>query len=154
MKALLKVLLFHFIVTVTWNGTSITGPVLIYQDELVVDNRASPTATPTRDGTLICTSRDQHSVNWHVPDRVSSATDDFRQIRTESGVTPSVSRLSALREDVSRDDDVTNGLWTCRLNEEFSTSIPVGIYGRGGGEWLAMISYWPCMHSYKICSNL
>ena len=48
----------------TWNGTSITGPVLIYQDELVVDDRTSPTATPTRNGTLICTSQDQHRVGW------------------------------------------------------------------------------------------
>ena len=125
--------------TVTWNGASITGPVLIYQDELVVDNRASPTATPTRNGTLTCTSQDQHRVGWHLPGATSireDGTGDFRQIRTGSGVTPSVSRLSVNSEDVSRDDATTNGLWTCRLNGEFSepTPIPVGIYGRGGGE--------------------
>ena len=67
-----------------------------------------------------------------------SATGDFRQIRTGSGVTPSVSRLSVNRENISRDDDISNGLWTCRLNERFyvPTPIPVGIYGRGEGEWL------------------
>ena len=130
-------LLHNIVVTVTWNGTSITGPVLIYQDELVVDNRASPTATPTRSGTLKCTSQDQQRVGWHLPDGTSiceDGTGDFRQIRIGSGVTPSVSRLSVNREDVSRDDDSTNGLWTCRLNGESSVSIPVGIYERGGGE--------------------
>ena len=119
----------------TWNGTNITGPVLIYQDELVVDDHA----TPTRNGTLTCTSQDQHRVGWHLPGGTAiheDATGDFRQIRTGSGVTPSVSRLSADREDVSRDDATTNGLWTCRLNGNATvpTSIPVGIYGRGRGE--------------------
>ena len=32
-------LLIFYIVIVTWNGTTITGPELIYQDELVSDNR-------------------------------------------------------------------------------------------------------------------
>ena len=30
-----------FTVTVTWNGTTITGPVLIFQDELVRDDRTN-----------------------------------------------------------------------------------------------------------------
>ena len=120
----------------TWNGTSITGPVLIYQDELIVDNRTSHTATPTSNGTLICTSQDQHRVGWHLPGGTKireDGTGDFRQIRTGSGVAPSVSRLSVNREDVSRDDAVTNGLWTCRLNGSpgIPPSIPVGMYGRG-----------------------
>ena len=123
----------------TWNGTNITGPVLIYQDELVVDDRASPTATPTRNGTLMCTSQDQHRVGWHDPKGSSifeNSTSDFRQIRTDSGVTPSVSILSANTEDVSINITATNGLWICRLNESSSvpTPIPVGIYGRGGSE--------------------
>ena len=70
---------------VTWNGTSITDPVLIYQDKLVVDDHAS---TPTR-GTLICTSQDQHRVGWHNArgsSLLEDGTDDFRQIRTGSQV--------------------------------------------------------------------
>ena len=31
-------------------------------------------------------------------------------------MTPSVSRLSVNEEDVSRHNNTTNGLWTCRLN--------------------------------------
>ena len=123
----------------TWNGTNITGPVLIYQDELVVDDRASPTATPTRNGTLTCTSQDQHRVGWHNAGGSSlleGVTAVLRQIRTGSGVTPSVSRLSVTIEGISDDDDSNNGLWTCRLNGESGvpTPIPVGIYSRGGGE--------------------
>ena len=51
-------------------------------------------------------------------------------------MTPSVSRLSVNSEDVSHDGAATNGLWMCRLNRESSvpTPIPVGIYGREGGE--------------------
>ena len=124
--------------TVTWNGTSITGPVLIYQDELVVDDSTSPTATPTRNGILECTSQNQHRVGWHLPRAGlisdNAATGDFRQIRTGPGVTPSVSRLSVGREDVSSNDATDNGLWTCRLNGAFNGSFPVGIYSRGGGE--------------------
>ena len=121
--------------TVTWNGTAITGPVLIYQDELVVDNRADPEASPVRDGTLICRSEDQVQVGWHLPGGrgVFQFSGDFRQTKTDSTATPSVSRLSVSSEDVSRDDYQTNGLWTCRLNGHATTPTPVavGIYGRG-----------------------
>ena len=125
----------------TLNGTRITGPVLIYQDELVVDNRTSPTATPTRNGTLICTSQDQHRVGWHLTNGgnvCDHETGDpvFRQIRTKSGVTPSVSRLSVKRENVFSNASIVNGLLSCQLNGESSvpTPIPVGIYNRIGGE--------------------
>ena len=123
----------------TWNGTSITGPVLIYQDELVVDDSASPTATRIRNGILICTSQDQHRVGWHNVQGNSifeDETHDFKQTRTGSGVTPSVSRLSVNEEYISRPEAVANGLWTCRLNGSASVPapIPVGIYDREGGE--------------------
>ena len=120
-------------VTVTWNGTSITGPVLIYQDELVVDNS---TDTTTTNGTLLCTSQDQAGVDWYSPAGVSiSGTGNFRQINLKTD-SESVSRLSANREDVSNDGDGANGLWTCRLNGSAPIPIPVGIYSRGGGECL------------------
>ena len=135
-----------------WNGTNITGPVLIYHDELVVDDRASPTATPTMNGTLICTSQDQARVGWHIARgsliHEDEITGDFRQTRTGSGVTPSVSRLSVNGENVSRDDDGANGLWTCRLNGDccapFPFPVAVGLYGRGGGELLrVLVAYVP-----------
>ena len=50
-----------FTVTVTWNGTTITGPVLIFQDELVIDDRTNVLATPM-EGTVICRSENQAQV--------------------------------------------------------------------------------------------
>ena len=125
-----------FTVTVTWNGTTITGPVLIFQDELVRDDRTHVLATPVG-GTVICRSENQAQVGWHFangPLLQSSATNHFRQRRTSSSATPSVSRLTTNRPDEALTSAEANGLWTCRLNAGFGTVVPVGIYARGGGE--------------------
>ena len=80
-----------FTVTVRWNGTTITGPVLIFQDELVRDDRANVGATPV-DGTLICRSENQATVGWHFATGVyvsqTSTTNHFRQRRTYTSATP------------------------------------------------------------------
>ena len=123
--------------TVTWNGTTITGPVLIFQDELVRDDSTNVLATP-RGGTVICRSENQAQVGWHFANGVllstDSATNHFRQRRTSTSATPSVSRLTTNRPDEALTNAAANGLWTCRLNGGFSTAVPVGIYARGGGE--------------------
>ena len=126
-----------YTVTVTWNGTTITGPVLIFQDELVRDDRTIVLATPM-DGTLRCRCDNQAQVGWHfasgalVP--TASTTNHFRQRRTSSSATPSVSRLTTNRPDEALTSAAANGLWTCRLNGGIGTAVPVGIYARGGGE--------------------
>ena len=126
-----------FTVTVTWNGTNITGPVLIFQDELVRDDRTDVLATP-RDGTVICRSENQVQVGWHLADgnltSTVSTTNHFRQRRTSSSATPSVSRLTTNRPDEALTSAVANGLWTCRLSGSLKGAIPVGIYARKGGE--------------------
>ena len=126
-----------FTVTVTWNGTTITGPVLIFQDELVRDDRTNVLATPV-DGTLICRSEDQARVGWQFTTTglvsPTSTTNHFRQRRTSSSTTPSVSRLTTNRPDEALTSAEANGLWTCRLNGGFNTAVPVGIYARVGGE--------------------
>ena len=126
-----------FTVTVTWNSTTITGPVLIFQDELVRDDRTNVLATPM-DGTVICRSENQAQVGWHFASRAfistTSTTNHFRQRRTGSSATPSVSRLTTNRPDEALTSAAANGLWTCRLNAGISTAVPVGIYARGGGE--------------------
>ena len=124
------------IVTVTWNGTTITGPVLIFQDELVRDDRTDVLATPL-DGTLICRSENTATIGWHFANGGTlSITSDFhfRQRQTGTGVTPSVSRLSTNQPTQVDTRALANGLWTCRLNEGASGAVPVGIYARGGGE--------------------
>ena len=119
--------------TVTWNDTTITGPVLIFQDELVRDDRTNVLATPV-DGTVICRSENQAQVGWHFANGVfilSSTTNHFRMRRTSSSATPSVSRLTTNRPDEVLTSAAANGLWSCRLNGGFSTAVPVGIYARG-----------------------
>ena len=126
-----------YTVTVTWNGTTITGPVLIFQDELVRDDRTNVLATPV-DGTLICRSENQAQVGWVFADGIfvstASTTNHFRHLRTSSSATPSVSRLTTNRPDEALTSAAANGLWNCQLNGGLSTAVPVGIYARGGGE--------------------
>ena len=52
-----SVLLVCTDVSVTWNGTTVTGPVLIYHDEILVDPGPSYSIGDTdRPGTLVCRS--------------------------------------------------------------------------------------------------
>ena len=125
--------------TVTWSGTTITGPVLIFQDELVRDDRTNVRDTP-RDGTVIFRSENQahwDRVGWHYANRTLvytiSTTSHFRQRRTVSSAIPSVSRLTTNKPDKALTSPGANGLWTCQLTS-VSTAVPVGIYARGGGE--------------------
>ena len=135
-----------FTVTVTWNGTTITGPVLIFQDELVRDDRTHVLATPIRDGTVICRSENQDRVGWVFANGVliqASTNTHFRQRRTSSSATPSVSRLTTNKPDEALTSAVANGLWSCRLNGSFTGAVPVGIYTRGGGEKGALSMFIP-----------
>ena len=126
-------------VAVTWNDTTITGPVLIFQDELVRDDRTDVLATPM-DGTVICRSENQAQVGWHFAKGIFvqalfvTTHHPFRQRRTSSSATPSVSRLTTNTSDEAVTNALANGLWTCRLNADIGTAVPVGIYARGRGE--------------------
>ena len=96
--------------TVTWNGTTITGPVLIYQDEIIPDNRGDVLATPL-DGTLICRHETQAQVGWHFANGQALTTDQnfhFRQRRTGTTETPSVSRLTTNQEDQPLENVIAN----------------------------------------------
>ena len=130
--------------SVTWNGTVVTGPVFLYQDEILVDPLSSPgfhIGDPNRNGALVCRSDDQAGVGWYTPIDKSSpdatsgeaSTTNFKQIRGEQTDVPSLSRLSANASGIARDDGNSNGLWSCRLNGNTTTAIAVGIYGRGTG---------------------
>ena len=121
---------FCFVVTLTWNGNAITGPELIYQNEL---------------GSVVCRSDNSSQVGWHFANGAlvppTGLTDPhFQQIRTSSSATPSVSSLINNRPDQASISAAANGLWTCRLNGGFSTAVPVGIYARGrGGKYFCMV---------------
>ena len=110
--------------------------MLIFQEELVRDDRTNVLATPM-DGTVICRSENKAQVGWHFANGIivqANAINRFRLWRTSSSATPSVSRLTTNRPDEALTSAAANGLWTCRLNGGFGTAVPVGIYARGGGE--------------------
>ena len=133
--------MFCIVVNVTWNGTRITGPVLIYHDEIIVD--PGPTysigdiAAP---GALVCTSETTARASWrranhYFFDDVSKqiSTTVLNQIRTAETATPNRGRLSRDNENVNPSDPNQNGLWCCRVSRN-TAFVFAGIYRRGMGE--------------------
>ncbi len=132
----------------TWNGTTITGPVLIYSDELPVDPTDNTIGDTNRPGALICRSEDRARVSWHytrgITVRNAIYNDTFKQIRTQEGVTPSVSRLLLNRVNTEINNTDLNGVWHCRLNatgvwddhpnSRYDEQVNVGIFSRRGGK--------------------
>ncbi len=135
----------------TWNGTTITGPVLIYSDELPVDPSANTIGDPNGPGALICRSEDRSTVSWRYVDggivRGPEFTDTFKAIRTGEGVIPSLSQLLLNRENTEITNANLNGLWHCRLRP--GVEINVGIFSRGGGKVLHNNAIY-LLHSYSI----
>ena len=134
--------------SVTWNGSTITGPVLIYLDEILVDNYTTAMiGDPNRPGALVCRSEGSARVSWHFTDGVivsdAPRNDSRTFIQTRTG-TQNVSRLSLSKENVTTIRIQQNGVWHCRLNamrEHFYSSyyeeqINVDIFTRGDGKWL------------------
>ena len=120
---------------VTWNGTVITGPVFIYQDEILVDTEQPFTiGDRNRNGSLVCSwpngaaTGEWRTPSGQIPAGYIAENREFKQIRTGNA-----SRLSANREGIAVITERRNGLWTCR---EFNPPIPVGIYGRSKGKLL------------------
>ena len=129
----------------TWNGTTITGPVLIYSDEILQDtfnvtgSDPGPGVTigdPNRPGALICRSEERAQVGWDLPSsfdyfgRPIFSAYVYVQVRTGASVIPSLSRLYVnIPSIVER--GVFNGLWLCRLNASPDGEVHVGIFARG-----------------------
>lgn len=119
-------------VSVSRNGSTVTGPVLIYRSEIA----SILVAANDVDNGLTCRSTTGQSVAWYLTDGavVGSIISFFTMIRTGSGVTPSISRLLRSFTIFSMPDDTSSGLITCRLNGAEEGAISVGIYLQGGGE--------------------
>jgi hypothetical protein len=125
---------------VSWNGSTVTGPVLIYHDELLVDIFSAPFGNAIQ-GALICmSSSGTDTARWHFPDE--SIVDQARFILDSSGMKNAIqqipspqhtrSRLTSRSDNLLLTDARTNGLWTCR--GDTGDPIPVGLYRRGGGK--------------------
>lgn len=108
---------------VTWNGTRVTGPVLIYHDEI------ASSLSRTSQGSLHCRDNTAARVSWYLVDfgPISDHAGRFKQYRTGIGVIPSESILLQNLEGTIGGDESLNGLWSCRLSQV----VFVGIYSRG-----------------------
>ena len=136
--AWLEASLCIFTVSVTWNGTTITGPILIYYDEI---RSAADTILIVDDsneaGNLVCRSENHKTTNWRYPRGPhirNLVNGDYQQVQSP-GSLPSLSRLYTT-QDTSTDPQY-NGLWVCVLvntdgglsDQDFIDSfVYVGIY--------------------------
>ena len=142
-------------VSVTWKGSDINGPKLIYQDEM-------------NDNPLFCVSSSQSQVGWHYASgqlvSTASMTNHYRQERNSTGTIPSKAKLIANRPNDALTSTAGNGLWSCRLNASFPGAVPVGIYARGGGKIIfcvhAVADLWvgfnivTCISVYTMTLNI
>ncbi len=113
-----------------------------------MDPSANTIGDPNSPGALICRSEDRARVSWHytmgqIVRNVNFTSDTYKQIRTEEGVTPSVSQLLLNRENTEVNMANLNGVWHCRLNAmgyrdrddaTYDEQINVGIFSRGEGK--------------------
>ena len=128
-----------FAVSVIWNGTVVTGPILIYHDEITDDLTTVPTIENSNGpGDLVCRSENHEEARWRNPNGHSvPRSGNYRQVHSAAGV-PSLSRLSTPNQLTGSD---VNGLWICQVA---NSDIPdqdilenfnyVGIYNRGSGD--------------------
>ena len=133
-----------FAVSVIWNGTVVTGPILIYHDEILLDHDTVPTVGNSNGpGDLVCRSDNHEEAHWRHPRGFSVPTSgNYRQVRSAAGV-PSLSRLSTPidGEEPTNSNVIVNGLWICQVVNSDITDRDilanfnyVGIYNRGYGE--------------------
>ena len=128
----------------TWNGTVIIGPILIYHDEILLDNTTVPTVENSDNpGDLVCRSGHHEEASWRRSNgRTVPTSGDYRQVQSPEGSLPSLTRLSTI-EDLTSTDPQYNGLWVCVLrndtviNEQdlIDNFVYVGIYSRDSGEF-------------------
>ena len=141
--------IFFFLVSVIFNGTTITGPILIYHDEI-----NSVTEVPTDEnsndpGDLVCRSERIGRTFWRnptgnsIPFYTTGTSRKFYQVRTQLNPDkhPFLAQLSTTDYLSSTNSDI-NGLWFCPLGntgdiddqDVIDSYIYVGIYSRNSGE--------------------
>ena len=140
--------MYFFAASATFNGTAITGPMLIYHDEIDSDNTAVPTdANSNGPGDLICRTASIGRTFWRRPVGLSASSNtntDFYQVRTPVTLTdpdtyPFLARLSTI-DTLDSTDPEFNGLWFCAFGgagveqDAIDSFIYVGIYSRNSGE--------------------
>ena len=130
--------------SVVWNGTVVTGPILIYHDEITDDLTTVPTVGNSNGpGDLVCRSENHEEARWRDPNGFNvPRSGNYRQVHSAAGV-PSLSRLSTPinGEEPTNSNIVVNGLWICQVvisnipDKDILASFNyMGIYNRGNGE--------------------
>ena len=103
-------------VTVTWEGNLVTGPILIYHDEVRLDGNDNPMLGDLDGpGGLVCRSQTRPLTGWRnaVGGVVQDTGDNINQIRTDAQAVPSFSRLSRGTTNTPNNFD---GLVICRVD--------------------------------------
>ena len=141
----MQLMLLLHAVSVTWNGTTLTGPTLIYHDELILDGmnpQPLDIGDPNRPGALVCRSETRPRAAWRRTNGeffmdTTSRVRHIQQIRTNSTAVPSLSRLSRGSTAVDLNPNF-NGLFTCRVQvvgndteDTLANFVHVGVYARG-----------------------
>ena len=130
-----------------FNGTTITGPILIYHDEIGSDTTIPTDEISNSPGDLVCRSASIGRTFWRDPtgDSLREApTSTFYYVRTPSSdpqTHPFLARLTTM-DYLDTTDSTINGLWICPLGftgdieeqDVIDSFIYVGIYSRNSGE--------------------
>ena len=129
-----------FVVSANWNGSTITGPLLIYHDEIVSDTTIPTVENSDGPGDLVCRSENHEAAHWRNPDGHTVPTSgNYRRVKSASGL-PSLSQLYTPNELTGSN---VHGLWICQVINPGSNILErdildsfnyVGIYNRGDGE--------------------
>jgi hypothetical protein len=116
------------------NGTEITGPSLIFHEEILVINSSHVEEIDSQNlpGALQCVSESNAGVAWYFTD-ANGVPDSPATVFQQTRVTTLSSSLAILSRGIMMYDisDQTNGLWMCRLNGSSDGEAYVGIYHRG-----------------------
>ena len=130
-----------------FNGTNITGPILIYHDEIVPNNTIPTDENSDDPGDLVCRSASIGRTFWRGPTGATvpiTTSGDFYNVRTPESDPqshPFLARLSTI-DYLNSTDPTINGLWVCPLGftgdievqDVIDSFIYVGIYSRNSGE--------------------
>ena len=131
-----------------FNGTTITDPILIYHDEIGSTYTTIPTdENSDGPGDLVCRSASIGRTFWRDPTGANVPTNtsaDFYNVRTPTSdpqAHPFLARLYTI-DYLNSTNSTINGLWICPLGFTGNISVQdiidnfiyVGIYSRNSGE--------------------
>ena len=133
--------------SVIFNGTNITGPILIYHDEIGSNSTIPTDENSNGPGDLVCRSASVGRTFWRNPNGDTlpkTPSGDFYNVRTPNAdpqTHPFLARLSTI-DFLDSTNSAINGLWICPLGftvnigdqDIIDSFIYVGIYSRNSGE--------------------